>query len=112
MPTKNVSNLHGDIGLIPATAKPPKNAAKASLHILQESATTQNRHEVFSETSLISRWTDKDGKEYVHCPKPYVIRHVGGDCEHGEQPVEAGTREIRRETEYDPYKNELKIVVD
>ena len=107
-------NLHGDITLYPVTSKikPPKDAEIGFLHILQLSETTGNRHEVYSDVSKIHRWKNKDGREYLYSKKPYFIRHIGGDAEHGIQPVELGTREIRRETEYDPWDNELKIVVD
>lgn len=105
-------NCHGDLTLYPvAKIKPPKSAEKAKLHILQDSGATGNRHEVVSKKESIYRWT-KDGIEYIHCDKPYIIRHVGGDEEHGVQAVEAGTRKVLHEQEYDPFKNELKIVID
>jgi hypothetical protein len=104
-----IPNLHGDLGLIPVKVKTPKTAKKAKIHILQASEVTGNRHEVYGKE--IFRWT-KDGKEYISSKTPYHIRHIGGDAEHGVQPVEAGTREVRHEEEYDPWKNELKIVVD
>ncbi len=91
--------------------KPPKSAAKSKLHILQDSGATRNRHEVVSAKETIYRW-EKNGKEYLHCDKDYKIRHVGGDCEHGEQLVGAGTREVLHEMEHDPWSNELRIVKD
>jgi len=109
MPTVN---LHGDIGLHPVEGiKTPKNATKARVHILQSSNVTGNRHEVYSKTHDILRWT-ADGKEYLKCAANYHIRHIGGDAEHGIQEVEAGTREIRHEMEHDPWKNELREVID
>lgn len=108
----SIVNFHGDLTLYPVKIKPPAKAEKSKLHVLQASETTMNRHEVYSEKNLISRWKDKDGKEYIHCPKPYHIRHIGGDAEHGIQEVEAGTREIRHEQEYDPFKHELRQVID
>ena len=106
-----VSN-HGDIILYPVkNQKPPKEATKSLVHVLQVSETTGNRHEIISKKEPIYRWT-KDNKEFVHCSADYEIRHVGGDSEHGVQPVEAGTREVRHEVEYDPWKNELKRVID
>lgn len=107
-----IVNCHGDLTLCPVKIKAPASAKKSKLHILQDSGATRNRHEVYSGKNLISRWTAKDGKEYVSCPKPYHIRHIGGDAEHGVQPVAAGTREVKREMEHDPFKNELKIVID
>lgn len=105
-------NLHGDIGLYPVkTLKPSKDAQKAKLHILQDSGTTGNRHEVVSKKEPIYRWT-KDGAEYISCAKDYIIQHVGGDEEHGVQEVEAGTRKVLHEEEYDPFKNELRRVID
>ena len=108
---QKVSN-HGDIVLYPVKAlKPSKDASKSLIHVLQASETTGNRHEVVSKKGPIFRWT-KDGKEYISCKEDYEIRHVGRDSEHGVQTVEAGTREVRHEIEYDPWKNELKRVID
>jgi len=105
-------NNHGDLILKPVkTLKPLKTAIKSKLHILQDSGATGNRHEVVSEKSPIYRWTVKD-KEFLHCNQDYKIRHVGGDCEHGEQLVEKGTREILHELEHNPWTNELRIVID
>jgi len=105
-------NNHGDLVLYPIVKiKVPKTAKKALLHILQDSGATGNRHEIVSKKSPIYRWT-KDGIEYIYCEKDYIIRHVGGDCEHGTQPVEAGTRKVIHEMEHDPWLNELKIVID
>jgi hypothetical protein len=102
---------HGDLILYPIRKlKPPKDAIKAKLHVLQASEVTGNRHEVVSDTPIF-RWT-KDGKEYIHCDKDYKIQHVGGDCEHGVLPITAGTREIRHEEEYSPWENELRRVLD
>lgn len=104
-------NNHGDLILYPIKPiKPPKTAEKSKLHILQASNATGNRHEVVGK-SFIYRWT-KNNIEYLYCDKNYEIRHVGGDCEHGVQPVEAGTREIRHEMEHNPFLNELRIVKD
>ena len=97
--------------MYPVKIKIPTKAEKAKIHVLQKSDTTGNRHEIFSEKHLISRWT-KDGKEYVGCIHPYHIRHIGGDAEHGIQEVEAGVREVRHELEHDPWKNELRRVID
>ena len=111
MKKQTVSN-HGDLILYPVkTINPPKTAKKEKVHILQDSGATGNRHEVFTEKGFIYRWTSKD-KEYVHCDIDYKIRHVGGDCEHGVQEVEKGTREIRHEMEHNPWTNELRIVKD
>lgn len=105
-------NNHGDLILYPISKiKPPKTAKKAKVHILQESNATGNRHEVSTKKGFIYRWT-KNGVEYIHCDNDYEIRHVGGDCEHGTQKVEAGTREVRRELEYNPWEKELKVVID
>lgn len=109
---KTVINNHGDLVLYPInTIKPPKTATKALLHILQNSGATGNRHEIVSIEEPIYRW-EKDGKEYISCAKDYSIRHVGGDCEHGVQPVQAGTREVRHEMEHNPWTNELRVVID
>lgn len=108
---KKVNN-HGDLVLYPINKiKPPATAKKAKIHILQNSGATGNRHEIIVEKGFIYRW-EKKGIEYIHCDNDYKIRHVGGDCEHGEQPVETGTREVRREMEHDPWTQELKIVID
>lgn len=107
-----ILNNHGDLILYPIkTVEPPKAAASALLHVLQDSGATGNRHEIVSEKEKIYRWT-KDGVEYISCAKDYIIRHVGGDCEHGVQTVQAGTREVRHEMEYNPWLHELKIVID
>ncbi|MFA6018531.1 MAG: hypothetical protein WC776_05130 [Patescibacteria group bacterium] len=105
-------NNHGDLILYPVKfAKPLKIASKSLLHILQDSGATGNRHEVVSKKEPIYRWT-KDGKEFISCSKDYSIHHVGGDCEHGIQIVQAGTREVRHEMEHDPWKDELRVVKD
>lgn len=105
-------NNHGDLILYPVkTVKPSKTAVQAKLHVLQDSEATGNRHEIVSEKEPIYRWT-KDGLEYISCAKDYIIRHVGGDCEHGVQTVQAGTREVRHEMEHDPWKNEFRAVID
>ena len=110
--TELVHNLHGDIGLHPAeVVEAPNDAKLAFVHVLQSSDVTGNRHEVASAGEEIAHWHDA-GKEYVYCGVDYVIRHVGGDAEHGEQIVQAGVREVRHEMEHDPWKNELKAVVD
>jgi len=104
-------NNHGDIILKPIkNQKPSKGADSKKVHILESSQATGNRHEVYSK-SFIYRWT-KDGVEYIHCDTPYHIRHIGGDGEHGIQEVEAGTRKVLREMEHDPWKNELRIMLD
>lgn len=106
------TNCHGDLTLHPVeNIKPPKSAKEAKLHILQSSGTTGNRHEVVSKSSPIYRWEEGE-KEYLYCNKPYIIQHVGGDEEHGVQDVEEGTREVLHEEEYDPFKNELRRVID
>lgn len=105
-------NNHGDLILYPIkTTKPPKTAKKLNVHILQQSNTTGNRHEVQSKKEPIFFWV-KDNKEYLHCDNDYEIKHLGGDCEHGTQLVEKGTVEIRHELEHDPWKNELRRVID
>lgn len=104
-------NNHGDLILYPVNKiKPPKTAKKSKVHILQESNATGNRHELFSKYPIY-HWISK-GIEYIYSDKYYTIRHIGGDCEHGEQPVEAGTRKVLHELEHDPFKNELRIVKD
>lgn len=104
-------NNHGDLILKPVEGiKLPKSAKKAKVHILQSSDTTGNRHEVVSKTSIY--YWKKDGREFLYSDKDYEIRHIGGDAEHGTQLVEAGTREVLHELEHDPWKNELKIVID
>lgn len=108
----SIVNNHGDLCLYPIKSiKPPKIAKKARLHILQDSGVTSNRHEVIVEKGFIYRW-EKGGVEYIHCDTAYKIQHVGGDCEHGVQDVEAGTREVRHEVEYNPWEKELKRVID
>ena len=110
---QKILNNHGDLILYPVkTIKPPKTAVKKLLHVLQDSGATGNRHEVVSKKEPIYRWTAKDDKEYLSCNKDYEIRHVGGDCEHGVQVVQAGTREVKHEMEHDPWKNELRVVLD
>lgn len=105
-------NNHGDLVLYPTQdVVIPEGAASALLHILQDSGATGNRHEVVSEKEPIYRWTT-DGIEYISCSEPYIIRHVGGDCEHGVQPVEAGVRKVLHEMEHDPWRNELRVVID
>ena len=106
-----ISN-HGDIILKPVKNKKPlKSANKSNTHVIEQSTTTGNRHEVHSETEPIFRWISY-GVEYIRCDKPYIIRHVGGDEEHGVQEVEAGTRMVLHEMEHDPWKNELRRVID
>jgi len=104
-------HLHGDIGLVPAVLKTPAKAEKKTIHVLQDSSVTRNRHEVYSEKMSIARWST-DGKEYISCKAGFIIRHIGGDAEHGTQQVEAGTYEVRHEMEHDPWKNELRQVID
>ena len=109
--TRKLVVNHGDLIIYPVKKfKPPKEAKKSTLHVLQESGTTGNRHEVISKKSIY-RWT-KNGIEYIHSDVDYSIQHVGGDCEHGVQPIQAGTCEVRHELEHDPWKNELKKVID
>lgn len=105
---RNIHN-HGDLIFKPSSVKAPKSATAAKLHILQDSGATGNRHEVLGEK--ISRW-EKDGKEYIFAAKPFKLQHVGGDEEHGVQEMEKGAWEVLHEVEYDPWKNELKIVID
>ena len=111
MDTKQNIHLHGDLTLYPRTTKAAAKSEKKKIHILQSSGVTGNRHEVVGKTA-ISRWADKEGKEFVSCSKPFVLQHVGGDEEHGKQDVQAGTYEIMREFEHDPHKNELRVVID
>jgi hypothetical protein len=106
-----ISN-HGDLILYPVkNHKSLKSATLGKLHVLEASGTTGNRHEVVSKESAISHWTGGE-KEYIRCDSPFIIQHVGGDCEHGVQNLEAGTYEVRHEVEYDPWKNELRRVLD
>jgi hypothetical protein len=103
---------HGDLILRPIDGKtPPADTTVATVGILQDSGVTGNRHEVYSKTASIARWTE-DGHEYLYCPVPFVLRHVGGDCEHGEQAVEAGAYEVLHEEEYNPWAKELRRVID
>lgn len=106
------TNNHGDLVLYPiASLTPPDSAIKSKLHILQDSGPTGNRHEIVSKKNLIYRWI-QDGVEYIHCDIPYIIQHVGGDQEHGFQQVEAGTRKVLHEMEYNPWGKELRVVID
>lgn len=107
-------HLHGDLTLYPSNEKYDRKADKKKLHVLQSSGTTGNRHEVVCNLrgGQVSRWKNSDGKEFVYCPKPFVLQHVGGDEEHGRQDVAAGTYEIMHEYEHDPHKNELRVVID
>jgi hypothetical protein len=106
------TNNHGDLILYPIeNIKIPKTAKSAKIYILQDSGVTGNRHEIVSKKTPIYRWI-KDGIEYISCKEDYIIRHVGGDCEHGEQSVEKGTRKVLHEMEHDPWINELKVVID
>lgn len=105
-------NNHGDIILKPVDEiKPPKNAKSGKKYILQQSEVTGNRHEVVSKKAPIFMW-EKDGVKYLFCRENYIIQHVGGDEEHGKQEVGAGTRQILHELEHDPWKNELRKVID
>jgi hypothetical protein len=109
---KKIVSNHGDLILYPINKlKPPATAKKSKIHILQDSGATGNRHEIIATKGFIYRW-EKKGVEYIHCDNDYQIRHVGGDCEHGVQEVEAGTREVRHEMEHNPFLNELRIVKD
>ena len=106
-----IHNNHGDLILKPVDAQtPPESAVKSNLHILQQSSVTQNRHEVVGKD--IYYWKTEDGREFIQCDTDYKIQHVGGDEEHGVQPVQAGTREVLHELEHDPWKNELRAVID
>lgn len=108
---KTVIN-HGDVILHSVkNITPPKSAKKAKLHVLEASATTGNRHQVVTKKRFIYRWKTK-GIEYIHCDNGYEIQHVGGDCEHGTLKVPAGTRRLGHELEHDPFKNELRRVLD
>ena len=108
-----IPNCHGDLTLYPIADLTPPNtyAVSAPLHVLQASRVSGNRHEVISASDPIFRWT-ADGVEYLHCASDYEIRHVGGDCEHGVQKVQAGTRKVLHEEEYDPFLHELRRVID
>ena len=111
MTKRKVAN-HGDLIIYPvAKVSLPAKAVKAKLHILQDSGVTGNRHEVVCKAASIYRF-EKNGKEYISCAKPFIIQHVGGDQEHGVQNLEAGTWEVRHEDEHDPWKNELRRVID
>lgn len=105
-------HLHGDITLYPVKLKPAKNSEKEKIHILQNSGVTGNRHEVVSKKNPISRWKDKKEREFISCSKPFILQHVGGDAEHGVQNIEAGVYEVKRELEHDPWKDELRVVID
>jgi hypothetical protein len=112
--TEKKVHLHGDLTLYPVEKiTGMAKAEKKSLHVLQSSGTTGNRHEIVSANGKdkLFRW-NADGKEYVHGNKAFVLQHVGGDEEHGKQDIESGTYEVVREKEYDVFKEELKIVVD
>jgi len=105
-------NNHGDLVLKPIKKiKPPKTSESSKVHILQQSGTTGNRHEIVSKSKPIFRWI-KDGVEHIHCDEDYIIQHIGGDCEHGKQNVEAGTRQVLHEMEHDAWKNELRVFID
>lgn len=106
------TNNHGDLILKPVfKIKIPKSAKKSKLHILQDSGTTGNRHEVITKKGFIYRWF-KGEREFLHCDTDYKLQHLGGDCEHGEQIVEKGTREILHEMEHNPWTKELRVVID
>lgn len=106
-------HLHGDITLYPTSSTKQKNAESKKLHVLQASGVTGNRHEVVCNLRGVNvlRWT-QDGREFVACAKAFTLQHVGGDAEHGKQHVQAGTYEVKRELEHDPWKNELRVVID
>lgn len=108
-----VHNLHGDIGLHPCNEDVPDDAECARVHVLQSSNVTGNRHIVrsFKGKLAIYHWT-RDGREFVACSENYQIVHEGPDAEHGTQKVQAGVREVRHEMEHDPWRNELRVVVD
>jgi hypothetical protein len=110
MTARNI-NIHGDVTLFPSDEKPPESASRAKMHIIESSEVSGNRHEVQSETEDILLW-EIDGIRYLSCTKDYVIRHIGGDGEHGEQPVSSGSVRIGNELELDPWKNELRRVID
>lgn len=105
-----ISN-HGDLILIPTRNKPPKTAKQSLRHVLQQSETTGNRHEVVSKKEPIHLW-EKDDRTFLYCKEDYEIHHLGGDEEHGVQKVQKGTRELKHEMEHDPWTNELKVVID
>ena len=115
----DIHNLHGDIGLHPATKEQAKiwneNVEKLSVsahqHVLQSSDVTGNRHVIRSRGAPIRRMI-VDGVELVYCSDDYTITHEGGDAEHGTQIVQAGLREVRHEMEHDPWTNELRAVID
>lgn len=115
MPIKNKQNvhLHGDLTLYPVTKKIAgmSKAKKAKIHVLQQSGVTGNRHEIVSDKHQLFRW-ENGGKEYVHGNRDFVLQHVGGDSEHGVQQISAGTYEVKREFEHDPWKDELRVVLD
>lgn len=111
-------NLHGDIGLHPATSAQEEiwNAnldkiAHSKEHVLQSSDVTGNRHVIRSTNTDIGRLI-VDGLELVFCANQYTITHEGGDAEHGTQVVQSGLREVRHEMEHDPWTNELRAVID
>ena len=113
--SKLIHNLHGDIGLHPAKdyVTVPKDAKASRCVVLQSSAVTGNRHVLrpFKGKASIFHW-HADGLEFVSCEDNYQIIHEGGDSEHGKQKVQAGIREVRHEMEHDPFRIELRAVVD
>jgi hypothetical protein len=105
----NIHN-HGDLVFRPIeNSTVPSTAITQKLWVLQDSGATGNRHEVVGDA--IAHWFDGE-KEYIHSDAQFNLQHVGGDEEHGVQNMEAGTWEILHEVEYDPWKNELRIVID
>jgi hypothetical protein len=107
--TRKVHN-HGDIILIPVAGwTTPATSVRADVHVLQSSGVTGNRHEVAGKGT--SSWREGD-REFLFCPEVSVLRHVGGDCEHGEQVLEAGAWEVKHEDEHDPFTGELRRVID
>ncbi|MCK9597783.1 MAG: hypothetical protein M0R06_02005 [Sphaerochaeta sp.] len=101
--------IHGDIILRPSDEVAPDYAVKASVHVLQLSPVSGNRHEV--RGMKIDKW-EKDGKMFISSRADFVIDHIGPSSEHGTVKVAEGTYEVYHQVEFDAIKQELRVVID
>lgn len=94
---------HGDI-LLREVADIETNEKPVKKHCLAEGEVTGHMHMLHGSV-IPFRYEDKD---YIKAITSLKLRHQ----EHNEVEVPVGTYEIVFEREYDPFKNELRKVVD
>jgi hypothetical protein len=100
--TKYKPHIHGDFDFIPTKYKAPKDA-KYGTFFLGTSSVTGNSH-IMNNAFEFS----KDGKRLIAFTKGGFIDHK----QHGKQDMDAIVYELKNQMEHDPWRNELRVVVD